>query len=76
MVDQTNFDDSYTRNHIRLNVVPQIENPAAGETYKITFSTDMDNSFTNSEIKITVTSEAIQSNFTGDSPLTAPWPTP
>lgn len=43
---------------------------------KITFSTDMDNSFTNSEIKITVTSEAIQSTFTGDSPLTAPWPTP
>jgi predicted ribosomally synthesized peptide with SipW-like signal peptide len=39
----------------------------------VDFSTDMGNEFTNKKITITVTSDAVQSDFNGEGPLDAVW---
>ena len=40
---------------------------------KVIFSPDMDNKYTNATITITVTTDAVQSDFNGTSPLDATW---
>ncbi len=40
----------------------------------VIFSPNMGNEYTNAKITITVTTDAIQSDFTGDDPIKAPWP--